>query len=332
MREDLLLADPSRVQTIIRSIHQEACRPTHFREVDVHRVTVANHPGLLTLDGRPKWEGRDMLGKPNKYLTKGMPSPSGSRWRGHDTEHLSINYLAAIALLTGNLFAREECQHHAMLYLTGFTYNSGTWNDSIGPARKVGRSSLAAIWIWLVTDREDVMQRVVDRARDVKDKVFAPTYAIPVVASKGSYYWTVWEEGNAACGLAAIHHNFDAPHAREAALEVSRVVTLHGYARKTSGSWRCAYKPPFRFANGSTYYAALDPEFDTRAAGGGLTMWGMPGVYIAAEYHPNPDVRNAALEIIHAEYAGPMNGMSEVLSWICISPKVAAIAKMESEL
>ena len=153
-----------------------------------------------------------------------MRSPENDKWVGHDTEHLSINFLAATALLTGDRFAREEVDHHALLYLTGFTHGTGSWNDTPGPARKVGRSTLAAIWIWLVTGREDVRQRVIDRVDDVAAHMSQTGSPIPVVAPRG--YWSVWEEGNAVTGIAAVHHNFGTPAALDIVYTVSQSVTM----------------------------------------------------------------------------------------------------------
>ena len=38
---------------------------------------------------------------------------TGRQYNGHDIEHLSINYLCAFALLTGDRQARRECGYWA---------------------------------------------------------------------------------------------------------------------------------------------------------------------------------------------------------------------------
>ncbi len=327
MRADVLMADPRRLPTIIRSIYQEACRATHHRERDISRVRAANHPKLLTLDGRPKTtESKDMLGKNREWLTTTMRGPSNERWLGHDTEHLSINYLAGIALLTGNRFAREEVDHHAELYLTGFTHNSGSYNDSPGPARKVGRSSLAAIWMWQVTGRNDVRARLEHRTDDVLKKLRSAQLNIKVVAPRGSY-WVPWEEGMAATGLFAVYRNFGSQSALDVIILTTAALAVNGFG-KHNGNWRCGYELPWRFSNGADYMASQDPNFPNLAAGGGLTIWSIPAIFIAAEHHPIANVRQLCLKILQERYSRSLNGLSFDLDWICVSANIADLAKI----
>ncbi|MCA8956000.1 MAG: hypothetical protein KDC87_07995 [Planctomycetes bacterium] len=331
MRPDIVLADPSRLQTITRSVYQEACRATHFREADRTPVRASGHPNLLTLGGRPKDEFSysDLLGKQPGWLTGMMRAPGGQKWLGHDTEHLSINFLAGLALLTGNRYAREEVDWHCELYLTGFTYKSGSWNDTPGPARKVGRSALAACWMWLVTGREDVRERVMNRARNVLGTMQAANTKVPVVAPRGAEY-NPWEEGNAVAGMAAVFHNFGSLEALQVAVLVSQTVTMHTFGKLTDGTWRIAYRAPFDDGKGNPYVALLDPSFDSKAAGGGLTTWAITGVAFAAEAHPDPAVRAKGEEILRGLYAGPMNGLDDALRWLPLSPKVLDLTGMTS--
>jgi hypothetical protein len=330
MRADVLLADPRRIPTILRSIYQEACRATHHRETDVSRVTAANHPNLLTLDGRPKTtESKDLLGKKRAWLRTTMKGPSNERWLGHDVEHLSINYLAGIALLTGNRWARDEVDHHVELYLTGFTHKTGGYNDSPGPARKVGRSSLAAIWMWQVTGRDDVRKRLINRTDDVLAKLNSIQLNIKVVAPRGSY-WVPWEEGMAATGLYAVYRNFGTTSALDVINLTTASLGINGFAKLSNGQWRCGYELPWRFSNGKDYVASQDPNFGNLAAGNGLTTWSIPGLFIAAEHHPNPAVRAHCLKILRERYSRKMNGLSFDLQWVCVSANAAKLANMTS--
>ena len=308
---------------------------THFREVDVQRVTMAGHPNLLTLNGRPKNEGSapDMLGKdPAMSISDSMRSPSGSRWKGHDPHHLSINYLASFALLTGDRFARQEMEHHCMLYLSGFTFKRGSFNDAPGASRQVGRSSLAAIWMWLVTGREDVKIRAVNRVRDLAERMASQNLPIKVIKPRQyDQAWYVWEEANGVTGLAAIHRHFQTPEALSIVHQVSRSVVVHGYAQLKTGEWRVGYHLPFEDSAGRVYVARTDPLFDTRAAGRGLTTWGAPAVFLAADSHPDGAVRALALEIVRELYGGhPISGLDTCLEWVGVSSNVTSLGHMTS--
>ena len=91
----------------------------------------------------------------------------GRTYRGHDSQHLSINYLCGFALATGDRMAMLECEHHAELWLSEFTFDSGTGNDKPGVARAIGRSLAAGCWLWLVTGRTDIAVRIVQRTKGV---------------------------------------------------------------------------------------------------------------------------------------------------------------------
>lgn len=329
MRPDVLLADPRRLPTIIRSIYQEACRPVHFREVDVSRVQLANHPDLLMLGCRPKiTESKDLLGKVREYAPAGMRTGRDARWQGHDPEHVSINYLAGIALLTGNRFAREECDVHRVAYLSSFTYQTGGWTDLPGPARSVGRSSLAAIWAFLVTGDTAISTRVSNRSKDLLVRMGQANTRFPVIADRGTY-WVPWEEGIGLAGLKAIHHNFGTPECLSIMELASATVVINGIGKGDQDQWRCGYKPPYTFANGDDYIPLLDPNFQsTHAAGSGLTTWTMPAVVIAAESHPNGLVREHALKILQERHGHATQGMAPELDWLCVSGNIPALSNM----
>lgn len=335
MRADVLLANPSRLRTIIRSVYQEACRTSHHRELDVSRVLAKNHPNLLTLTGRPKYEGSnpDMLGKlKNVWITEMMRSPEGQRWKSHDGQHLSINYLGAIALLTGNRFARTEIEHHCMLYLTGFTYNRGSYNDSPGASRQVGRSSLAAIWMYLVSGREEIRTRVINRAKELKVRMATYNVKLSVMKPRsGGTRWYGWEEGCGTSGLAAIYQHYGTPEALDIIHDVARSIVMHGYGKLTDGRWRVGYQIPMEDGNGNAYVALGDPNFPTIAAGSGLTRWGIPGVVLGADIHPDEDVRIRAKQILRETWGGPINGLDEVMGWICVTPNAASLSGMSSQ-
>jgi hypothetical protein len=334
MRSDVLLADPARIRTILRSVYQESCRTSHHREIDVRPVLAHNHPNLLTLTGRPKYEGKnpDMLGKlKNVWVTEMMRSPEGQRWKPHDGQHLSINYLGAIALLTGNRFARAEIENHCMLYLTGFTYKTGSYNDSPGASRQVGRSSLAAIWMYQVSGREEIKTRVINRAKELKERMATHTLPFTVMSPRSSNTrWYGWEEGVGTSGLAAIYQRFGTPEVLDMIHDVSRSIVMHGYGKLADGRWRIGYQIPFLDIHSNTYVALNDPNFPNIAAGSGLTLWGMSGVILAAASHPDPSVQAHAKTILTDKWAGPIDGLDQALDWICVVPTADALAGMTS--
>ncbi|MEE9125599.1 MAG: hypothetical protein V3U11_00515, partial [Planctomycetota bacterium] len=333
MRPDLLLGDPRRLPAIRRSIYQEACRPTHFREQDKAPVTLPNHPNLITHRGRPHWRAGnwiDTLGKPRAYLTRTAHAPSNRVWSGHDNEHWSVNYLCAYALTTGDRWAIAECHHKTELWLSQFTTKTGTYNDNPGPARAVGRGLLAGCWLYLVTGREEIRARILTRysdlrphmakprAKEVKLRVLAPRWA-----KDRGHYWPPWEEGMAVTSLMAVHHLFGVTDAKTLAIELSDLITMHAFGR-VNGSWRIGYKIPFQHGNGKVYIPDNDPEWATKyAAGGGLTTWGLAAVVVAAEHSGRTDVRARAAEILKQQLAD-MSGTSDRLQWVCVSGSAVA--------
>lgn len=338
MRADLVLGDPRRLPSIKRSIYQEACRSTHVREMDGSMVTIENHPNLLTQSGRAKHvdSKSDLLGKSQGWISNYKHSPDGHRWVGHDFEHLSINYVSAYALVTGNRFAREEVEHHRTLYLSGYTYKSGSPNDSLTPSRKFGRSTMAALWIWLVTGNEAVAERAANRSKALKEQLdevrpahiaaiptFAPRYA------KNRECWFAWEEGCAVTSLAAVYHNFGTPEAKEIAMRVGKSLTMHAFARHSIGQWRVAYQCPYTFPDNSVYVGTQDPNFDAEAAGGGITMWASPALVFVALEHSDGGVRNRAREILSDLYGNPVDGMGEELEWLAAGRKAVDLLGVE---
>lgn len=336
MREDVLGADPSRLESIARSVYQEWCRPTHFRELDLRPVTLKNHPNLITLAGRPHWPAGpriDTLGKPRRYLDakKIAADPKGRPFRGHDAEHLSLNYLCAFALTTGDRLARLECEHMTELWLAEFTHNSGTFNDPAGSARAVGRSLQAGCWLWLVTGRNDLAVRIAQRVGAVRAQLSKPrnpvTAALPYVLTprwsrKLGYYWPAWEEAIAATGLAAVHALFQWQEAGVLAATLSDNIVRHGIGFASPG-WRVGYQLPFVTSLGVPYVSLLDPWFgQMQAAGSGLTLWTLPAIILAARYSQDPATRWLAGRMFGDLMADPrFAGKERIVDWMVVVPR-----------
>lgn len=331
MRPDVLRADPGRLSLIARSVFQEYCRPTHFRDRDVSRVRRAKHPKLLTLGGRPhfrsaKWV--DLLGKPGRYLLSHeiARDPSGRRFQGHDDQHLSINFLCAYALTTGDRMARLECEHQVELWLSEFTIDSGTYNDKPRAARATGRSLLAGCWLWLVTGRADLRKRIEQRSRNIVQRLTKPRHGVakllpgvlvPRSSSRDGVYWAPWEEALAVTGLNAVAQLFGVPEAMAVAKVVSTNLVRHGIGVTPSG-WRVGYFLPFHDDHGRPYVALTDPLFaSVQAAGRGLTRWSLPAVLFAARYTDDPWAAFMANTILHDLLSDPkFLGHPDLLKWM----------------
>lgn len=336
MRPDLLLHDPSRLKAIARSVYQEWCRPTHFREFSLERVTKQAHPQLFVLSGRPHFSIKattvDLLGKKGEYLDSSKVTYDESRrsWRGHDAEHLSLNYLVGFAMTTGDRLALEECSHLVELFLAEFTeYTHPTVRP--GAARMVGRSLLAGSWLWLITGRQDLKDRLVTRAQSVPVYYKKPRAGVPSILPKvlvprqdatRGHYWPPWEEAIAAVGLCAVDALFDLPECAEAAISISENVVMHGMGR-TSWGWRVGYKIPIEGAENEPYRAITDPLFESvHSSGGGLTRWTMPSVVIAAVHSPDPAIRNYATSMFFEMFQD--QGIYEdqrLLEWLAVLKK-----------
>ncbi len=337
MRDDLLLVDPSRLQSITRSVYQEACRPTHFREIDVAPVTLARHPRLLTYSGRPKLglPNPDLLGKSADFLTLQAKDPGGLLWQGHDPEHLSVNYLAGLALVTGNRWAIAECEHQAELWLSNYTVDTGTTNDNLGAARAIGRSFLAGCWLYLVTGRDDLKQAMIGRVMTLPN-LYAQTrpaevqnipVLVPRFSSARGHYWPPWEEAIGASGIMAVYRLFGTPMAHSMATQAADNVSMLAFG-KNGTEWRVGYQIPFIFSNNQTYSAMQDPGFaSTQSAGPGITNWSLAALVISAENSPNGFIRGHATQILREIFqAHPAGTLDERLNWACVSPNLAAIA------
>ena len=91
-----------------------------------------------------------------------------SNWWGHDRQHHSINYLTTYALLTADPWALEECDHQVEICLGMYRVRSGqVVLDSAGASRATGRSLQAMAMLYLVTGRDDLRQRMIDRIHQV---------------------------------------------------------------------------------------------------------------------------------------------------------------------
>ncbi|MBL9079974.1 MAG: hypothetical protein JNL08_20955 [Planctomycetes bacterium] len=231
---------PSFLLEVEASILQEACRPVHFFEADGTPVEPANHPQWVVWSGTTHWHtgvSKDRLGK-----TPPQPPFDNHGWTGKDREHWSSNCLGAFAQLTGAHWARLELANEVRLYLAGQTVDPALTTSGPGAARGVGRTELAAAWMWLATGDERLRARMDERI----DRVYHPSWAgreLPadrvrplsvcnpdarLLQGKFSY-WNPWQEAIAAVGLGAAFRVTGNPRARELAEELAQNVVRHGW-------------------------------------------------------------------------------------------------------
>jgi hypothetical protein len=222
------------------SVLQEALRPVHFYEADGAQVQSRNHPDWIVWSGRTHWHGevsKDRLGKPSpepKFQTHG--------WHGKDREHWSTNTLGAYALLTGAHWARRELQHEIQLYLAGQTTAPGLSTSGSGAPRGVGRTMLAACWLYLATGDEALLARMHERTDQVywpqwqgrelpPDKVRAYLVNDPDARQLdgNTQFWNPWQDALAAIGFAAFHRLTGSEKALDLADGLALNVLRHGW-------------------------------------------------------------------------------------------------------
>ena len=149
----------------------------------------------------------------------------------------------------------------------------------------MGRGLLAGCWLYLVTGREEIRDRILTRNLDLRPQVSKarpPEVKLRVLAPRWTrqlgHYWAPWEEGMAVTSMMAVHKMFGVTDAKTLAVELSDVITMHAFG-KVDGQWRIGYKIPFQHGNGKAYIPNDDPEWGSKyAAGSGLTIWGLSAV------------------------------------------------------
>ena len=153
-----------RLLAVDRSVLREACRPTHRRTADGEALRFSADPNILLWMGRPDFRiTRNKLGKKREISLWDTHLGAGINWWGRDLEHWSANYVTYYAMLTGDSFAIDECEHLAEIWLAEVRVKSGSALDAMGASRAVGRTLQAGANLYLVTGRVDLVDRMRDR-------------------------------------------------------------------------------------------------------------------------------------------------------------------------
>ena len=159
------LGFPTRLHSVGLSVLQNAARPTHLRTADGSPYLFTDHPEVLlwhsVVDHRITG---NKLGKSRTLNWSDCRSTAFGKWGGLGWEHWSVQYLTHYAMLTGDRWALEECQHHAELLLgTMHTNSASPVLNSMGASRAVGRMMHSGTMLYLVTGRQDLLTRMMAR-------------------------------------------------------------------------------------------------------------------------------------------------------------------------
>lgn len=169
-------------------------------------------------------------------------------WWGHDDQHYSLNELLCTYQLTGDPQLGLLVEHLAEGFLSGQNtappLRPGFPTSGPNAPRAQGRTSLTGSQAHLVTDREDLRQRLVDRV----DRAFVPGWFgqpfVPPLARPlqvtttddrqspipiGSLAWFPWQEAIAVTGFEAIFLVTGHQPARDLAKEIARTVVQYGW-------------------------------------------------------------------------------------------------------
>lgn len=335
---------PERLYSLERSILQEACRPSHRRNADGSPVTYSKRPKVEL------WQGlvddrisRDMMGKTRTYniFNDGRTSARGEVWSCRDGEHHDVNTPTYYALLTGDPWARIECDHLVELWSGEMRVGGATSPilNSAGAARKTGRTLQAGTLLYLVTGRQDIADRIAKRVEIVKrDWAGAGTSPVRPLVTRQPYggnldgktpFWMPWQEALALPGLDAV----DAVWGNATAVQM---ITDVGDTLMRFGIWRKPANEPWpdsvsrwgevpqdgRWTGGKAVEwlaGGADPRvnkslyhrYDAYLDAG----WMGAGVAICLDRGIEPVKAKSVLQQL---YAG---ANANTLEWICVRPK-----------
>lgn len=253
-------------------VYQEARRPTHRRQEDGSRDPLGKDPDTLLWSGMPDERfSRRMLGK-----TARLPVEDG--WYPHDMEHWSINHLAEFAMLTGDIGAWDEVDHHGDLLLGEAAVDSyHEYANQVWAARAEGRVLHALCWVYFLTGRADVGERIHARVRNIEEKG-GLDHEPPIVRLRSPdprklegrhSWWAAWEEAIAAAGLDAAAKTVGSSVAGDISDMVAATVIRHGIVADDNG--RLAATTAVSSGDASVYQIETD-----------LNRWTLPAAAIFA--------------------------------------------------
>lgn len=165
----LVSGNPVRLTAIQSDVVQELLHAEWHREKNGSPLLAKNHPDLLVWSGLPNIHiSEDKLGQTTQPPW-GYRRRTGGSWRvadrehtGHDNQHMSIMTLTNYALITSDPLALAMCDEFVDLWLVSLTANGST-HDRVRAPRSYGRTMQTSLWLYEITGREDLKQRMIKR-------------------------------------------------------------------------------------------------------------------------------------------------------------------------
>lgn len=245
---DILYTGMAELVEIYRFLATEdAKRPGHYLEMDGTQVTHANHPKWVTWSGVTHWHfnvSKDRLGKtdPNAIM-------NSNGWVGKDWEHMSSNLLYIASLLTGSYQLRDEQNHEVEYYLAGHTVPSefpGWSTNSRGEPRGFGRTHLALLHHDTILDREDILNKAMDRFEQVIRFAWTGASNNPVqpwsltndprVFPNRQTAWVPWNNQLGWIGIVALWRATQDPNVQQVMVDWGKTIINWGFRINANGS------------------------------------------------------------------------------------------------
>ena len=317
---------------------EDAKRPGHYLEADGSPVRSADHPLWVSFNGETHFHfgvSRDRLGKTDsskRSITEG--------WRSKDWQHWSSNLLFVGALLTGSYQLRDEMNNEAELYLAGFTLPSQlnvTTSKRLTP-RAFGRTHLAMFHMNTILNREDIVERAMDRFREViRDDWLGATRA-PVknwfkfndarLFENRQDSWAPWNECLGWYGMVALWRETQDPQVQQLMVEWGETLIKYGWRVNPENNLaEVGYAVKWNDDGSAVPDEQLFNTDFWRPSGRGIARWsaGVP-TFIKDSDLFGPAIRLKAQEIFDLLEAERLRGYSEERpfddfgNWTAISP------------
>lgn len=281
----------------------DALRGLLHYESDGSPLSVANHPDWKTWEGRTHWSesaSPDRLGK------RSVAWPIFAGWRGIDRQHRSQNALAADLWLDDDPAVQHMLNHQLTTDLADIKHHTGGLSGARAEGRVAGTFAHFALitdsdqregWLELVTRNAIVLHNsgLMDPSKAMRVlSVIGPDGRKPIHhPDTGALMPTVsvWEHALAAVGFDMLRSHDLGTAQREVFDAVLRFIVMFGcFQQQDTGDWYVvddiAYfggqLPPGQQQLGAWWM--LSPR-----QGGGVTLWTLYAVAIAARRLPEGD-------------------------------------------
>jgi len=315
--------DPTGLIPMQRSAYAEACRPQH----DVDALSSPIREGELQAGGARahKWSGRyfTRLYPDSRFYYHGKTfrdniQPSdlatdrlGKSWFAVDRQHCSKNHALFYALLTGDPGLRWLIDSWCETWLGEHPVDSPspTMNSS-DTGRAIGRGLWLGVFLYELTGRADMRDRLVDRVNSLY--AVMETRRTATIQTTGKFggstasgalpvdHWRPWEDAEAVVGLWVVHRLTGDPAALYLCRRVCGTLQRFGWVLR-GGIWQTGVAVDWN--NGeplSPGQSALETRFQVGSQHDYRT-WGISGLRIAVHVCEDPAPASLILEQLIAE-------------------------------